>query len=73
MLSLVESLLDAGVPLDGVGFQGHLIVGSVPNFQAQIKAFTDLGLEVHLFPYIPRDESHDNIISRLQSPSSIFA
>lgn len=51
MLSLVQSLLAAGVPLDGVGFQGHLIVGSVPNFQAQIKAFTDLGLEVH-FPSV---------------------
>ena len=48
MLTLVESLLDAGVPLDGIGFQAHLIVGSVPNFQAQIEAFTNLGLEVSL-------------------------
>ena len=48
MLTLVESLLDAGVPLDGIGFQAHLIVGSVPNFQAQIEAFTNLGLEVGL-------------------------
>lgn len=73
MLSLVQSLLAAGVPLDGVGFQGHLIVGSVPNFQAQIKAFTDLGLEVHFLPYISRNESYGITLSRSQLRSSIYA
>jgi endo-1,4-beta-xylanase len=29
--ALVKSLVAAGVPIDGVGFQGHLIVGSVPG------------------------------------------
>lgn len=47
MVNLVKSLLAAGVPIDGVGFQGHLIVGQVPTtFQAAMKQFTDLGLEV---------------------------
>ncbi|THH15343.1 hypothetical protein EW146_g5123 [Bondarzewia mesenterica] len=47
MLSLVESLQSAGTPIDGVGFQGHLIVGSVPSaIQSQLSAFTALGIEV---------------------------
>ena len=47
MLNLVKSLQADGVPIDGVGFQGHLIVGSVPsNLQSQLEAFTALGIEV---------------------------
>ncbi|EIM91473.1 endo-1,4-beta-xylanase C precursor [Stereum hirsutum FP-91666 SS1] len=47
MLSLVQSLQAADVPLDGIGFQGHLIVGQVPTtFQSQMEEFTALGLEV---------------------------
>lgn len=47
MLSLVESLLADDVPLDGIGFQGHLIVGQVPtSIQSQMEAFTALGVEV---------------------------
>lgn len=47
MLSLVESLLADDVPLDGIGFQGHSIVGQVPtSIQSQIEAFTALGVEV---------------------------
>lgn len=47
MVNLVKSLLAAGVPIDGVGFQGHLIVGQVPaGFQAALEQFTALGLEV---------------------------
>ncbi|KAJ7592917.1 endo-1,4-beta-xylanase C precursor [Mycena floridula] len=47
MLSLVQTLLAQKVPLDGIGFQGHLIVGSVPSdFAANLAKFTALGLEV---------------------------
>ncbi|KAF5327138.1 hypothetical protein D9619_004095 [Psilocybe cf. subviscida] len=47
MVNLVKSLLAAGTPIDGVGFQGHLIVGQVPSgFKAAMQQFTDLGLEV---------------------------
>lgn len=47
MLNLVKSLQSQNVPIDGVGFQCHFIVGSVPTtFQQNLETFTALGLEV---------------------------
>lgn len=47
MLALVKELLADGVPLDGVGFQSHFIVGAVPgSLQQTLEQFTALGLEV---------------------------
>lgn len=52
MLALAKQLLADGVPLDGIGFQGHLIVGSVPTAIAtQLSLFTALGLEVAVRPF----------------------
>ncbi|KAK7690461.1 hypothetical protein QCA50_005559 [Cerrena zonata] len=45
--NLVKQLKAANVPLDGVGLQGHFIVGALPgNIQQNIEAFTALGVEV---------------------------
>jgi len=47
MVNLVKSLKAQGVPIDGVGMQGHLVVGKVPStLQQSIKRFTALGIEV---------------------------
>ena len=47
MVNLVKSLQAAGVPIDGVGIQGHLIVGEVPStLIANMQQFTALGIEV---------------------------
>ncbi|WP_159943407.1 MULTISPECIES: endo-1,4-beta-xylanase [unclassified Nocardiopsis] len=44
---LVRDLLAQGVPIDGIGLQGHLISGQVPSsLQQNIQRFADLGLEV---------------------------
>ena len=44
---LVKRLLKRGVPIDGVGAQGHMLVGQVPhNITAVLKKFTDLGVDV---------------------------
>lgn len=42
-----KALLAAGVPLHGIGFQSHLIVGQQPSsIVANFKRFADLGLDV---------------------------
>ena len=47
MMNLVRSLQQQGVPIDGVGFQCHFIVGQIPStFQQNLQAFTNLGIEV---------------------------
>lgn len=47
LFNLVQSLLAQGVPIDGVGFQGHFIVGQVPtDFAANMQRFANLGLDV---------------------------
>jgi endo-1,4-beta-xylanase len=48
MFNLVSSLKSQGVPLDGVGFQGHLAVqfGFPSGMQANLQRFANLGLDV---------------------------
>ncbi|KAJ3553753.1 hypothetical protein NM688_g3451 [Phlebia brevispora] len=47
MLNLVKSLQQQEIPIDGIGFQSHLIVGEVPaGFQQNLEAFTALGIQV---------------------------
>ena len=47
MFSLVSSLKQQGVPIDGVGFESHLILGQVPSsMQANMARFAALGLDV---------------------------
>ncbi|KAK7431873.1 hypothetical protein QQZ08_001492 [Neonectria magnoliae] len=48
-VEIVQIIQDAGAPIDGVGFQGHLIVGSTPARSSLVTAlerFTALGVEV---------------------------
>ena len=63
MLNLVKQLQAEGAPIDGVGFQAHLIVGSVPtSFQTVLEQFAALGVEVAIteldvrFSALPPDE-----------------
>jgi endo-1,4-beta-xylanase len=47
MFQVVTDLLKQGVPIHGVGFQGHLdIQFGFPDFTGRMKSVTDLGLEV---------------------------
>lgn len=49
--SMLQRLLDQGVPVDGIGFQGHFVVGDLPSradLTANFQRFADLGLQVHV-------------------------
>jgi len=49
MVALVQNLTAAGVPLDGIGFESHFELGTVPSasaIAANMELFTSLGLEV---------------------------
>lgn len=49
LYALAGDLLAHGVPLDGVGLQGHLVLGQVPSdLRQNLQRFTDLGLDVSL-------------------------
>jgi endo-1,4-beta-xylanase len=57
----VQLVQSAGAPIDGVGFQGHLIVGSTPgrsSLATALKRFTALGLEV---AYTELDIRHSSL------------
>ena len=50
-LNIVKTVKAAGAKIDGVGFQGHFIVGSSPSkasLMSNLKSFTALGVEVAL-------------------------
>ncbi len=47
LYNLAKSMLSQGVPLGGIGFESHFIVGQVPSdFKANMQRFADLGLDV---------------------------
>ncbi|CAH0015208.1 unnamed protein product [Clonostachys rhizophaga] len=56
-----QIIQNAGAPIDGVGFQGHLIVGSTPSrssLATALRRFTALGLEV---AYTELDIRHSSL------------
>ena len=47
MFNLAQSLLAQGVPLNGIGFESHFILGQIPSdMQANMQRFANLGLDV---------------------------
>lgn len=60
-VELVNIVKAAGAPIDGVGFQGHLIVGTTPNrsqLATVLRRFTALGVDV---AYTELDIRHENL------------
>jgi endo-1,4-beta-xylanase len=47
LFTFAQSLLAAGVPLGGIGFESHFILGQVPpDMEANMQRFANLGLDV---------------------------
>lgn len=60
-VKLVTALVEQGAPIDGVGLQAHLIVGSTPSRSALatvLNRFADLGLDV---AYTELDIRHESL------------
>jgi endo-1,4-beta-xylanase len=60
-VALAEALVSQGAPIDGVGLQAHLIVGSTPGRDALagvLRRFTELGLDV---AYTELDIRHESL------------
>ncbi|KZV78693.1 glycoside hydrolase, partial [Exidia glandulosa HHB12029] len=68
-LNLVKQLVAQGTPIHGVGFEGHMIVGSVPsaaNIASQMNQFTALGLEVAITELDIRQTMPETAAQRMQ-------
>lgn len=75
-VELVNIVQKAGAPIDGVGFQGHLIVGSTPSrssLATALKRFTALGVEVAYTELDIRHESLPASASALATQGNDFA
>jgi endo-1,4-beta-xylanase len=49
MYNLVQSLVNSGVPITCVGFQGHMQLNQIPStLQQNLQRFADLGLKVRI-------------------------
>jgi endo-1,4-beta-xylanase len=61
MFNLAQSLLQQGVPLDGIGFESHFIEGQNPaGMQANMQRFAALGLDVAVTELDDRIQLPDN-------------
>ncbi|MEU6850348.1 endo-1,4-beta-xylanase [Actinacidiphila alni] len=73
MYNLVKSLKQQGVPIDGVGFQAHLILGQVPStFKANLQRFADLGVDVAITELDVRMQTPSDA-SKLQQQANDYA
>jgi endo-1,4-beta-xylanase len=74
MFSLAQSLLAAGVPLDGIGFESHFIEGQNPSgMQANMQRFANLGLDVAVTELDDRFTSLPPSSAGLQQQATDFA
>ena len=48
MFTMVKSMVDRGIPIDGVGFQMHINTDYSNSIQSNIHRYCDLGLVVHI-------------------------
>jgi len=78
LVDLVGRLLSEGVPIDGVGFQGHFL--KRPNragLEAQLRTFAEMGLLVEIteldLPLVLFSRDADPLASQAQAYADVFA
>jgi endo-1,4-beta-xylanase len=74
MFSLAQSLLAAGAPLNGIGFESHFIEGQNPSgMQANMQRFANLGLDVAVTELDDRFTSLPPSAAGLQQQATDFS
>ncbi len=76
--AMVRDFRQRGVPIDGVGFQMHVknLYADVASISANIKRFTDLGLQVHITELdvaLPVDSSATPNAEDLRRQAAIYS
>jgi endo-1,4-beta-xylanase len=75
MFNLASSLKSQGVPLDGIGFESHFVIGQLSNeatLQSSMARFTALGLDVAITELDDRFQSLPPSSSGLQQQATEF-
>jgi endo-1,4-beta-xylanase len=74
--NLVKGLVQAGIPIDGVGLQMHTALGVAPStneLATNIQRLTDLGLQVHFTEMDVRiQNSTDPLAVKLQNQAEVY-
>ena len=78
LVALVEGLLAEGVPIDGVGFQGHFLTRpDRAALEAQLRTFAEMGLLVEIteldLPLVIFSRDADPLASQAQAYADVFA
>jgi endo-1,4-beta-xylanase len=78
LVALVEGLLADGVPIDGVGFQGHFLTRpDRAALEAQLRTFAEMGLLVEIteldLPLVIFSRDVDPLASQAQAYADVFA
>jgi endo-1,4-beta-xylanase len=75
--AMVRDFLQRGVPINGIGLQMHIanLHADVPSISANIKRFTDLGVQVHITEMdiaLPVDANGDARTEDLQQQAELY-
>jgi len=71
ILRLVKGMIDRGVPIDGIGLQGHIniVECNLDEYERTVEAFAELGLRIHITEL---DVNPFSLRDREYSPTSII-
>jgi len=76
IFNLLQRLLAEGVPIHGIGFQAHFIIGQVPaTFVANMQRFANLGLDVAITELDIRmntPPTHANLVQQANDYAATF-
>ena len=75
--AMIRDFLELGVPINGIGLQMHIanLHADVPSISANIRRFTDLGVQVHITEMdiaLPVDDDGNARMEDLQQQAELY-